>query len=203
MTTYVDRNYFQELAQAMPAVICRDGRCRYDSVGKTYSIAVWNEEYVVDCTGEKIERVGDASPNPHEFFYLFIIYYLLATRDVKPCGEWISEKDLPGGPTFFRGPHLLPTDAIGRRFGDDLAEFKKCCRNMGGIPLNMADAAFRFDITPDIPVAVLYWCGDEDFPAEAKILYDRSIAALPLDIVFALAVAICARLGGTSHIHPA
>jgi hypothetical protein len=57
----------------------------------------------------------------------------------------------------------------------------------------MADAAFCFSITPDLPVAVLYWVGDEDFPAEAKILYDRSISELlTLDILFALAVGVCA-----------
>jgi hypothetical protein len=60
----------------------------------------------------------------------------------------------------------------------------------------MADAAFSFSITPDIPVAVLYWIGDEDFPAEVKILYDRSITELlSLDILFALAVGVCARIG--------
>jgi hypothetical protein len=197
MTTYLDHTYFQELAQAAPADICRNGRCRFDSVGRTYSLSVWNEEYVIDCAGKKIGRIGAATPEPHEFFSLFIIYYLLAAKDARVSGEWISEKDLPGGATFFRGPHLLPTDLISGRFGDNLAEFKKCCRESGGAALDLADAAFRFDITPDIPVAVLYWQGDEDFPAEAKILYDRSITALlPLDIVFALAVAICARLGG-------
>jgi hypothetical protein len=58
----------------------------------------------------------------------------------------------------------------------------------------MADVAYRFDIVPRIPVGVLYWQGDEDFPAEAKILYDQTITAhLASDIVYALAVGICER----------
>jgi hypothetical protein len=64
------------------------------------------------------------------------------------------------------------------------------------MPFNMADAAYRFQIAPRIPVAVLYWTGDEDFPAESKILYDRTIAEhLAADIIFALAVVICERIG--------
>lgn len=196
MTTYVDHNYFQELANAAPAQICRKGRCRFDPVGRSYFLDIWGEEYVVDCERKRIERTGSGHPEPHEFFYLFVIYYLLSSQDTQPSGEWISEKDLPGGATFFRGPHRIPTELIGDRFGEDLEGFKKWSRELGGIPLNLADAAFRFDIAPDIPVAVLYWRGDEDFPAETGLLYDRSITKLlPLDILFALAVAICSRIG--------
>lgn len=63
----------------------------------------------------------------------------------------------------------------------------------------MADAAYRFIVTPRIPVAVLYWKGDDEFPPEAKILYDRTITEhLTSDIIFALAVEICARIGSAS-----
>jgi hypothetical protein len=60
----------------------------------------------------------------------------------------------------------------------------------------MADAAYGFSITEHLPAAVLYWKGDDDFPPEAKIIFDKTIATdLPLDIVFSLAVEICRRIG--------
>lgn len=59
----------------------------------------------------------------------------------------------------------------------------------------MADAAFIFYITDRIPVAVLYWAGDDEFPAESKLLYDSTLPShFALDIVFALAVGICEEL---------
>jgi hypothetical protein len=65
----------------------------------------------------------------------------------------------------------------------------------------MADAAFAFSITPRIPVAVLLWEGDTEFPAEAKLLFDRTIAEqLPPDVIFSLAVEICNRLGNRSFV---
>jgi hypothetical protein len=43
---------------------------------------------------------------------------------------------------------------------------------------------------------VLYWEGDEQFGAEAKLLFDKSISAhLALDVIYAMAVGICKRLG--------
>ncbi len=149
----------------------------------------------MDPINEKVEHVLGFSAPPHEFFDLFAIFYLLRTVDVPLSGKWISEKDVAGGPTFFRGPHQIPTDLISSRFGNDLLKFKNHCRSLGGKPVEMADAAFCFSITPEIPIAVLYWLGDEDFPPEAKILYDQSIAEiLSLDILFALAFGVCTRV---------
>jgi hypothetical protein len=201
MASYVDPRYFQDLAKADPAFICRANRCRHAPATGCYTVTIWDAEYVVDCKNHKIARSGESGPLTHEYFYLFIIYYLLLPESIPHQGEWISEKDLPGGPTFFRGPHLLPTELISSRFANDLQGFSTCCQQLGGKPLALADAAFSFRITDDIPLAVLYWTGDEDFPAEAKILYDRGIInKLPLDIVFALAVEICSRLAGPALI---
>lgn len=200
MTTYIDRNYFHQLAEADPVAVGRNGRCRYEPVTKRYSLTLWGEEYIVDGAHQRVERPSTLLPAPHEYFYLFVIFYLLSAKDIETCGEWISEKDLPGGPTFFRGPHLIPTELISDRFGNDLDGFKQCCEKLGGTALDLGDAAFRFEIAREIPVVVVYWLGDEDFPAEAGLLYDRSIGQfLPLDILFALAVAVCSRIGATAE----
>jgi hypothetical protein len=132
----------------------------------------------------------------HEYFHLFMVHYLLTVKAVEISGEWISEKDMPGGAAFFRGPHEIPTRLIADRFGEDRRRFNDRCRNLHGAERDMADAAYGFTIAPRIPVAVLCWEGDEDFPAEAKILYDKTIADhLALDVVYALAVGICRMLG--------
>jgi hypothetical protein len=45
-------------------------------------------------------------------------------------------------------------------------------------------------------VAVLYWAGDDDFSPKSKLLYDKTITEhLASDILFALAVEICKKIG--------
>lgn len=196
MTELIDRNYFLELAAADPEILCRNNRCRYLAEEKQYRLELWGDRYLIDAAAGRIEYIEVMGPQPHEYFELLVIYYLLRRQDIVLAGEWFSEKDFPGGSTFFRGPHKIPTERIVNRFKNDLQQFCDQCLRFGGIPLDMADAAFCFSIAPDISVAVLYWLGDEDFPAEAKILYDQSmIGLLSLDIVFALAVGVCARIG--------
>jgi len=198
MATMVADTYFVDLGKADPATLCRGDRCRYDGAAGSYFLVLWGDEYKIDWMQGIIEKSGGRKNPPHEYFYLFIVFYLLLPMDITPRGVWISEKDLPGGTTFFRGPHLLPTKLMSERFVDDLQGFCQCCQNLGGTRENLGDAGFSFKISNDVRIAVVYWMGDEDFPAEAKILFDKSIAdALPLDIVYALAVEVCTRLSSS------
>jgi hypothetical protein len=196
MTDLVDRIHFQDLSELDPKDVCRRAACKYDDMNKLYKLPVWGDEYRIYPNQLKINCMGNNTQGLHDYFYLFIIHYLLKSKEIEISNEWISEKDIPGGPTFFRGPHEIPTNLISLRFNNNIDEFKKRCEQLHGVPLNMADAAYVFDITPRIPVAVLYWRGDAEFQVESKILYDRTIAEhLASDIIYALAVGICERIG--------
>ncbi len=196
MTHSINTVYFKELAELNPEDVCTRALCRYDDIKKRYTISVWGDEYAVYPYKQRIERISNNFQSPHEYLYLFIIHYLLKSKETELCNEWISEKDIPGGTTFFRGPHVIPTDLIASRYSGAVEQFRKTCVQLDGVPLEMADAAYIFKIAPRIPAAVLYWEGDDEFPPESKILYDRSAAEhLASDIIFALAVAICARIG--------
>lgn len=195
MTTMVDPIFFKELAAAEPQDVCRRSLCRYDADNQCYGLAVWGDAYEVYPHASTIRRLSHSTGSTHEYLDLFIVHYLLHATAVDVRNHWISEKDIPGGPTFFRGPHELPTGMITHRYGNDLNAFENACRRINGTPLDLADAAFAFRVAPRIPVAVLYHIGDEDFPAESRLLFDGSITEhLATDIVYALAVDVCQRL---------
>lgn len=186
-------SHFQQLLDADPKKICSRIPCCYDNASGTYSLTTWGVEYSVDPAGKLIAAVNP-DQSLHEYFVIFLVHYLLNDTEIHISGEWISEKDMTGGPTFFRGPHAIPTEWISDRFDNDLDSFKQFCTRHSGESLDMADAAFCFALTSNIRVAVLYWTGDEDFPAEAKILYDSSLAEhFALDVIYALAISVCDR----------
>ncbi len=196
MPDLIDSIFFQQLA-AMPAEdVCSRTGCTCDDREGTYTITLWDRQYRVQ---PRLRLVGPADPGPpplHPYLELFLVHYLIRADGSAPGGHWISEKDISGGVTFFRGPHAIPGELITARFNNDIEVFNRRCRQLQGIPLDLADAAWRFAITPRMPVAVLYWRGDDEFPAEAKLLFDAAIGScLAADVVYALAVGICHRLG--------
>lgn len=200
MQDFIDSIFFKELSEQDPSDVCRRALCTYDDTSGTYTISVWGDSYII-CPGWlRVEHKNEKLKGFHPYFDLFAVHYLLKAKETIPLNQWISEKDIPGGAAFFRGPHEVPTGLITARFNDDLNGFKKRCEQLMGTPVPLADTAFVFKITPRIPVAVLYWAGDDEFPAESKILYDKTIVEqLALDIIFALAVGICERLGSSSR----
>ncbi len=191
----IDPIHFQDLSAKNSSDVVQRTNAVFDSSTRQYTLSVWGHDYVIDSDQQTVSSTDGFIPAQPDYMSLFIVHYLLGSTLAFPAGEWVSEKDIPGGAAFFRGPHTLPTGEIVNTFGDDLDRFSKTCSDIGGRSLDMADAAFAFDIRPNIPVALLYWQGDEDFGAEAKLLFDRSISQhLALDIVYALAVIVCKSL---------
>ena len=196
MPIKVDPMYFRELATQDTEDVCQRALCTYDIEERSYTIEIWGDEYLINPYEGKIDRVTDNFPMPHEYFCIFILHYLLKAKGSKICNEWISEKDIPGGVSFFTVSHEIPTHLISEQYGNNIDRFREKCIQMLGTPLDMADASYSFKIAPNVSVAVLYWLGDEDFPPQSRILYDKSIADyLAPDVVFALAVEICSRIG--------
>lgn len=194
MPELIDKHHFEELAKRDPQEICKRTLCSFDPARNCFQLKIWGKQYAVFPASEKIECINQN--DLHEFFSLFAIHYLLSAKDIPTANEWISEKDMAGGVTFFRGPHEIPTDLITKKVENSISLCKKIGEKHLGTPLDMADCAFIFHITDRIPVALLFWEGDEDFPAESKLLYDKTLTDhFALDIVFALAVGICNELG--------
>ena len=192
----IDPQFFRELAEKNPVEVCRRSLCAYDAEKGFYTLSIWGDDYLISPDEQIIKRITDNLPAPGEVFYFFILHYLLHSGESGIKNQWISEKEIPGGDLFFTVSHEIPTSLISLRYGNDLEGFKRRCEQLKGVPLDMADASYRFNITPRIPVAVLFWDGDEDFPAESKMLFDKSIAGLLApDIVLALAYEVCSRVG--------
>ena len=192
MTDFLEENHFIDITPATAEALCQGKDCTYDPKKNIFTMQLWNSRFEIDCNQKQITARTPAQT--HDYFVIFIIHYLRCTAVGETIGTWISEKDFPGGVTFFRGPHQIPTNLISNRFGNNSDAFAMVCQKLGGQQLAMGDQAYAFDIAPGIKVALVYWLGDDEFPPEATLLYDQNLQhRYPLDVIFSLAVEICYR----------
>jgi hypothetical protein len=164
--------------------------------GKAIEVAFLDGLYRIDA---EAETIAELSPTPNrplrEEFQILLIRYLVAEYGGPPDGRDASEKDLPGGVTFFQGPHALHVRPIAVRFGRDPDGFEALGKAFGAEFRNYGDKSVRFYPFPLIPVTYVLWTADDEFPASVSVLFDSSITRwFALDMVFTLVMVLTERI---------
>lgn len=121
-------------------------------------------------------QAGAAAEEPpreaHPSIQIVLLHYLLTADGTPPADRWATFRELPDG-LFYAQAFAGHAEAVlVEKLGADLARFRQAAEALGGQPLALADAAYRFQAFPRLAVAALLWEGDEDFPAQARILFD-------------------------------
>jgi hypothetical protein len=161
-----------------------------------YDVSFLNGTYRVDTVHNDIREL---SPHPTrvltEEFQILVIRYLVAPYGGPLTGSMVSEKDLPGGVTFFQGPHAIPTQGIARAYATDPEKFVERGERLGGVRADYGDGAVRFHPFPLMPVTYVLWAEDEEFPASVTVLFDSSLARwFELDMIFTLVLTLSSRI---------
>lgn len=74
----------------------------------------------------------------------------------------------------------------------ELARFRHAVDRFGGVSFSLGDAAASFRALPNINLAVVWWAGDDEFPATANVLFDSVAShALPIDGLAGLDRLLC------------
>ncbi|MBI5250080.1 MAG: DUF3786 domain-containing protein [Desulfomonile tiedjei] len=188
--------HWEDLRSRPPEQILGQDGVRLNPEGRGYEVAFLNALYHVDPVAE---RIVELAPNPlrvmSEEFQILLIRYLVAENGGPIDGIDVSEKDLPGGVTFFQGPHALHVVPIAKAYGDDPEAFAARGSELGAEPRQYGDKAMRFFPFPKISVTYVLWRGDEEFPASVSVIFDKSITRwFQLDMIFTTVMVITERI---------
>ena len=176
-----------------PAAVCRNALVNFDISTGLFVMKSFGMDIYIDAGSQYIhsdapegnlllERLG-------YFSKLSILWYLTSVRDIPLSGRLVQPVNLKGGQIFFRGTHVLPLDKLAARYRDDVGAFLKRGKYLGGEQVNYGDAAVRLFPFPRVPVVILFWREDEEFPARADLLFDSSCEYhLALDILWSTAM---------------
>ena len=197
----IDPVYWEELRGLNPQEVCRRAVVTYDEKEEAYRIPFLNRTYRVFPFRKSIaleETETESSFRHDEVSFaeaLVLVLYLLRAKEIPLTGRQQTERELPGGGTFFQGPHELPRKPILKHFGREPGRFLEAGLSLGGKPLSFGDGAFRLQTLPRVPVDHILWAEDEEFPARLTVTFDSSVAEhLPLDVLWALVHVVTYRL---------
>ena len=97
--------------------------------------------------------------------------------------------NIKGGELFFQGTHELPLARIEELYGTDRDAFIRKGRELCGELTSYGDVSLKISPLPRIPVMMILWLQDEEFPSRAELLFDSSCAIhMPVDIIWSIAM---------------
>jgi hypothetical protein len=132
---------------------------------------------------------GDTAPEPKDVpiqEQVLILHYLQAGGLQFPTGNWIAYREIQGASFYFSAFVKRAIDPLKKTFGANIQGLVKAAEKLGGQAIPAGDAGFEFRLLPRIPVQLILWEGDEEFPAEANILFDETIGDIlsPEDVAW-------------------
>ena len=162
----------------------RPGHLSLSYFGDPYT-AVWPELVFRDEEDNVCANVMQAA----------LLHYLELADGSPLTDHWVSLRELPNGAFYERAFQGYSGNRLMRVFRNDLTGLREAARQLSGESLSIGDAAFRFWALPRIPLAIVYWAGDEEFPAAAQVLFDASACSYhDLEMLAHLGQTICGKL---------
>lgn len=183
-----------EILQTLePSTVCKNASVAFDESHDCYIVRSFCFDFQVKPGEKTMKCLNPSGENIlKRYGYFFIhscLWYLVHAKDIPFTKRLIKPVNLKGGERFFRGSHVLPLDDMAQRYGDDKTAFLNKGEELRAKISGYDDASLTLLPFPKIPVILILWLKDEEFPPRADLLLDSSCEMqLPLDIIWSIAM---------------
>ena len=176
-----------------PSVVCRNASVAFDEKGGYYILKSFCTDFSVspeEMVIKSLTSIGETIITKYSYFFIHsCLWYMINAKDIPHTGRLIKPNNIKGGEMFFRGSHALPLESMAKRYEDDKESFIKRGIELCAEVLNYGDASIKLLPMPRIPVTLILWLKDEEFPPRADLLLDSTCELqLPLDIIWSIAM---------------
>ncbi len=112
----------------------------------------------------------------------FLLHYLNGAclkEGIKPAGEWVSYQDIPDGRFYMDAfikrakTPLIQTFGLNAKKMVDIAS-----KAYNAETLDLGDYSVKVKALPLVPVALLIWEGDDEFPPDGNLLFDKTVSEI-------------------------
>lgn len=186
------------LAARDPRDVCERAEAEYSPGECSYTLGVFGLPVFVNPAARTMSGSCAESEliltKAGYFSRLSILYYLLGAQRIPPSGRLVRPSDLKEGHIYLQGSHVLPLDQMAARFACDTDGFLRQAARFGGEPRAYGDAGAELRPLPRVPVTLVFWREDDEFPARGDLLFDATgEQQAPADILWSIAM-LCVKV---------
>ncbi len=105
-----------------------------------------------------------------------VLHYLVKADGAPPTGEWITYREVEAGEFYWSAFVKRAKAPLVSFFGARPELLTELAPLVGGEgPGQSGDASVIVRAFPMVPIMLVLWAGDEEFPPEGNLLFDRNI----------------------------
>ena len=153
---------------------CHKSGARYLPEENCVILKHLERDYRIDVRGGGVSFADSAEAVPLRDKILILHYFTRATG-TPLSGKTITYKELQEGinyyPTFFK----RAIDPVLNNFKDEPQKLVTIADSLGGYTSDYGDTAVTIKAFPYVPLTIVLWRGDNEFPADGNILFDSTI----------------------------
>ncbi|MGQ9628555.1 MAG: DUF3786 domain-containing protein [Anaerolineae bacterium] len=161
----------RDLATLNPMDVAGRSGANYVRDGCYFQLQFFGKEHrIFHKTGlVQLEKTGEEPTVP---IRLILLHYLIHADGAPMADRWVSFWELPGGRIYNAAFQARANLRLARAFEKEPRKLITTAEALGGERLSYGDASFLFRVLPRLWMAVVFYQGDEEFPASANILFD-------------------------------
>lgn len=193
------REWQQRFLTLDPAELCRR-LPGLEDCGRELRIRHLGETYLIGKETGELRRPEGGSISHTVQLNIYTLFGFVQSGAAL-TGDWLPYASLRGagpfGPAFQKGV-LQP---LARTFSGRLPLLCAALEALEGTRLPLGDVGYEVPAFRCIPVRVLFWDADEEFPAQANLLFDRSaVDFIHVESVVSIAMALNTRLAALAGL---
>lgn len=163
------------LERRKPGKLVMYSGCEQDPDGN-FRLAFFGQEYVISSADFSVQR-ADTDQGSSTFTQSLILTYLATADGTTPSSRWVGFREVPDGMFYAQAFRGYTGVRLVQGLEDEIKAFQSAAEALNGKPLDaIGDAGYAFTVLPRLHLAVVYWQGDEEFPSQARVLFEDTAA---------------------------
>jgi len=183
-----------EMALTLAQEVCReqDPACQAERAGVRWSpgggdgglrrgcavIPFLGTAYVVQAPEGLVsyKESGTEEKDPALWEKILVLHYFNRADGELLAHEHMSFKEIPEGRLYQPNFEKRAVAPLLAAFGAEPQEVIEHCGSLGGSRGDLGDVSVTVPVFPRVPVTLVFWMGDEEFPPRLSVLFDKSIS---------------------------
>ncbi len=110
---------------------------------------------------------------------ILILHYLKGAKGNNVTEKWIAYQEIPEGMFYLDAFLRRAKTPMVQAFGSRPERLSELAKNLyAAEPFEHGDVSIVVQAFPYVPVVLILWKGDDEFPPEGNLLFDKSIAEI-------------------------